>query len=271
MNFWEDHFNYYNRAKIALLLMDEPYEVDHTQIISRNYDFVLNYEPTTLPFHQNCYYLPFAYDSLGLHDITQETTPLAYDVCFWGSAFPPRARFLAGVRNRTNLRSSIQLGRSLQDRHPYRDYYTTAKRTRINLNIHRQPASHDYPHCSNIHHVPATGLNMRFWNLAGLGVFQLNYANREELHRFLQVVTFQNANELLQHINYFLEHDQERHACASTLQQEILAHHTYVHRARAIVWLVEHHEPSRPRYLDRTAFMLIHQLFAPYANQEVPA
>ena len=269
--FLEDHFNYYNRAKIALLLMDEPYEVDHTQIISRIYDYVFNYEPTTLPFHQNCYYVPFAYDSLGLQDIAQEATPPAYDVCFWGSKFPPRARLLAGVRNRATLRTSIQLGRSLQDRHPYRAYYTSAKRTRINLNIHRQPTSHDYPHCSNVYHVPATGLNMRFWNLAGLGAFQLNYANREELHRFPQVVTFQNAQELLQHIAYFLENEKERQTFAQTLQQEILTHHTYIHRVRAIVRLVEHHEPSWPRCLDQKAFALIQHLFAQYADQEVPA
>ena len=68
-----------------------------------------------------------------------------------------------------------------------------------------------------------------------------------------------------------MEHDKERLVRARFLQQEILAHHTYVHRARAIVRLMEHHEPAGPRGLDRAAFALIYQLFAQYVDQKVPA
>ncbi len=269
--FLEEHFNYYPNAKIALLLMDEPYEVDHTQHISHNYDMVLNYEPNTLSYHQNCYYLPFAYDSLGLRDIAQDIAPPEFDVCFWGSAFPPRTQLLEELQHRSTLQTTIQLGKSLKERQPYHAYYTTAKQARINLNIHRQPANRDYPHCSNHDHVPATGLNMRFWNLAGIGAFQLNYANREELHRFPQVDTFTSAHELIQKIDYFLEHDQERHTLTQALQHEILAKHTYIHRVQEIVRLVEQNKPSQLRCLDRSAFALIHQIFAQYSDEEIPA
>ena len=269
--FLEEHFTFYKRAKIALFLMDEPYEVDHTKIISRNYDFVFNYEQTTVPLHQNCYYLPFAYDSLGLEEITRDSIPPEYDVCFWGSNFPPRKWLLAPLRNNSTLRTSIRLGFHLKDRQPYRNYYTAAKRARINLNIHRQSASRDYPHCSNMNNFQATGLNMRFWNLAGIGAFQLNYANREEHRHYPFVITFKNSQDLMNLIEYFLENEQEWQYLALKLQKKILAHHTYIHRAREIVRIIESDDPIHSQNLNRSAFSLIQRLFAQYTDKDVPA
>jgi len=73
------------------------------------------------------------------------------------------------------------------------------------------------------------------------------------------------------HIDYFLENEQERQTLAQTLQREIIAHHTYVHRARDIMHLLDQHELVRPRQLDKKAFELVQNLFTKYSDQEVPA
>lgn len=214
---------------------------------------------------------PFGDDSLGLGEIALDSTPPEYDVCFWGSNFPPRKRLLDPLSINSTLQTSIQLGLHLKDRQPYRNYYNMAKRARINLNIHRQCANRDYSHCSNVNKLQATGLNMRFWNLAGIGAFQLNYANREELRSFPFVATFKNSQDLMNLIEYFMEKEQERQSLALKLQKEILTHHTYANRVRDIVSVVECDEQLRSRTLDRSAFALIQKLFTQYDDTEVPA
>lgn len=214
---------------------------------------------------------PFGDDSLGLGEIALDSTPPEYDVCFWGSNFHPRKWLIDPLRNNSTLQTSIRLGLHLKDRQPYRNYYITAKQARINLNIHRQSASRDYPHCSNVNKLRATGLNMRFWNLAGIGAFQLNYANREELQRFPFVVTFNNNQDLMNLIEYFLENEQERRYLALKLQKEILAHHTYIHRAREIVCIIERDDPLHSQTIDRSAFTFIQRLFDQYVDKDVPA
>ncbi len=52
------------------------------------------------------------------------------------------------------------------------------------------------------------------------------------------LVTYQNADEMLELIDYYLTHDEEREQIAAASREEVLAHHTYQHRMQKILDVV---------------------------------
>jgi len=121
---------------------------------------------------------------------------------------------------------------------PHADFKGTAKSmtempkiftlSKINLNFTSKPIR--------------TGLPLRIWDILSVGGFLLtNY--QEELSSYFEIGTdlevFTSKEELLQKIDYYLTHEEERAAIAKNGYQKILSgHHTLKDRLQTILSLI---------------------------------
>lgn len=83
----------------------------------------------------------------------------------------------------------------------------------------------------NIHSVAhVTGPNMRFFNTAGMGAFQITDGNfGEYLREGEEAVYFSSKNELLEKTRYYLEHPDEMDAIRARACKRVKAEWTYKH------------------------------------------
>ena len=81
------------------------------------------------------------------------------------------------------------------------------------------------------------GGNLRLFEAAGAGVFQIsdNLPGTREWFPAVNgtptIVLYNNEDELVEHVGYYLAHDAERMAAAEAARAHAYAHHTYDHRA----------------------------------------
>lgn len=106
----------------------------------------------------------------------------------------------------------------------YDEYLNHFRRTAINLNFVNGNAE--------------TGLNMRHFEITAAGGFLLCY-DHPELHDCFEVGrecdVFKNENDLLQKIDYYLGHPEERAAIAAAGQRRALAQHLFSHRLQSLL------------------------------------
>ncbi|UCC29669.1 MAG: FkbM family methyltransferase [Phycisphaerales bacterium] len=87
-----------------------------------------------------------------------------------------------------------------------------------------------------------TGLNMRHFEITAAGGFMLCYRQPELKEHFeigKECVEFDNEADLLEKIQYYLSHPQERVAIALAGQKRTLSQHLYSHRLQALLQAVQ--------------------------------
>lgn len=92
------------------------------------------------------------------------------------------------------------------------------------------------------------GLNMRAFELAGCGVFQLLQRVPgvcEFFEEGKEIVCFDTAEEMLDKIDYYLSHDAERERIAQAGRERALRDHTWAQRVERMVKLMEELVASR--------------------------
>lgn len=102
--------------------------------------------------------------------------------------------------------------------------------TRINLNLHSSVQCRDL--------VPGGDfVNPRTFELAAMGAFQLvdGRTLMPELFDAGMLPTFSSVEEMLEKIDYYLAHPEERAACATLARERVLQRHTYQHRMRQLL------------------------------------
>src|SRR3989344_1681478 len=86
------------------------------------------------------------------------------------------------------------------------------------------------------------GVNQRFFEIAGCGGFQL-CEHRDEVGKFLEigkeVVTFTDLGDLVQKIDYYLAHDDERKKIAERAEARAAREHTFEHRLKAMLETID--------------------------------
>jgi spore maturation protein CgeB len=91
------------------------------------------------------------------------------------------------------------------------------------------------------HYANIAGVNKRTFEVAGAGAFQITdapgLASAFEPER--EVVTFQDARELKEKVDYYLARPAERAEIAERAQRRAHAEHTFAHRWRALLEVVE--------------------------------
>jgi spore maturation protein CgeB len=112
------------------------------------------------------------------------------------------------------------------------DNLTAAKiynASRINLNIHTSPSLRDYA-------------NQKLFAIAGCSSFQL-VDRREAIPELFEIdkeiVVFENLDDLLEKIEYYLTHPREREEIAKNAQVRAYQEHTYKHRMREMMKFIE--------------------------------
>ena len=108
------------------------------------------------------------------------------------------------------------------------DYFTEMpmvfKRSRINLNVSRRGIR--------------SGIPLRAFDIMGSGGFLLSNFQADFLDDFVpgeDFVYYESKEDLLQKVNYYLEHEEERRMIAQNGHDKAAAGHTYRHRVREIL------------------------------------
>jgi spore maturation protein CgeB len=185
----------------------------------------------------NHYYLPVAFDNnLGEPPVQSGArTPIS----FMGAPYPNRVRVF-GALAPYNLKiygegwdshpvPGVTAGSRWINESEVRAVY---RNTEINLNLHSS---------MNPYAIGGDFVNPRTFELAGMGCFQLS--DRRELLPALysedEVVQFGNEAELIEKIEYYMEHEGERKEAARKARRKTLNRHLYEHRVIEIMNAVQ--------------------------------
>ena len=108
---------------------------------------------------------------------------------------------------------------------------------------------------NNTLHCIETGACMRVFEVMGAGGFLISNYQKELEELFepgKEIVLYHNEDELLQLVDYYLTHEEERKAIAKNGQKKVLAYHTLHHRFERIMQIVYDHEKNRKEgYLEQ--------------------
>lgn len=236
--------------RTAIWLADDPYYTDNTISMAPHYDCVFTLELNCVSLYQNLgcknvYYLPFAAD---IHAFRPKHTEPSYrtEICFIGTAYWNRVAFFERVvpflvtknvhingwwwdrlSNYSIIASKVALN-DWMDPEKTASYYTGAK---IVINMHRSIEDDSWN--QNKIRLAALSPNPRTFEISASGAFQLTDI-RQDLGRFYvpdkEIATYSSPEEMMEKINYFLEHEEERQQIAWNGLKRTLQEHTYIHR-----------------------------------------
>lgn len=240
--------------RTAIWLPDDPYHSDQTMDLAPHFDHVFTLEKSCVEPYQaagcrSVHYLPF-----GIHPdaVKLDYVPTNYrkDICFIGTAFWNRVAFIDEMaeylqdkdvmingywwdrlNSYSKLSSKIQ-GYWLSPQDTLK-YYHGAK---IVINLHR--ATDDRSHNSNSRQIPAFSPNPRLFDITAAGTLQLTDV-RDDLTNFYkpgeELDTFSNPQELIQKIEYYLTHEEERQQIALRGLARTFKDHTYRRRLHELL------------------------------------
>ncbi len=115
------------------------------------------------------------------------------------------------------------------------NYYNGSK---IILNIHR-PSDEKYN--KNRIGIIAKSINNRTFDAASCEVFQLIDSKEELVNHFEEgrIISFEDKNDLLEKIHYYIAHDEERKQIAKNARKRVLTSHTFQHRIDHLLMKVQ--------------------------------
>lgn len=238
----------------AIWFSDDPYYSDITRITSTHYDYVFTNELSCVEFYtmQGCkqvYHLPLAVD-LNVYRPQRVHTGYFSDVCFIGSAYWHRVNFfnrIAPYLARKNVKIFgwwwQRLDQYSKLSHIIRTDWLTPEETakyyngaKIVINLHRSPNDESFN--KNSSQVEALSTNPRTFEICGSGAFQLTDARQDLANLYEaghELVTYSSAEDLVQKIEYYLKHDEERNELARNGLQRTLRYHTFDNRVAAML------------------------------------
>lgn len=193
-------------------------------------------------------WLPFALDTTLRNE---PETEKVYDIGFVGSLQLPATR-----DERVDVLGRLERKYRMND---YRvpvfgdDMMRVYNQSRIVINI---------PACE--------GLNMRTFETLASGALLLTKPvgnGQDELFKDgTHLVTYHSEQDLADKIDYYLRHDREREEIASAGRREVLAKHTYDHRAARVLDVMVA-SPARTRAHDRAARIAAYAAFYDYLGR----
>ncbi|MBV6425162.1 MAG: hypothetical protein NAOJABEB_02976 [Steroidobacteraceae bacterium] len=189
------------------------------------------------PRPDDVHYLPHCYDPERHYPMARESLPAEYqsDVCFIGSPFPERQVLFGGVswdgidvlwRGVWSRRELDQPYAAPDGAVPNAEAHRYYCGTKIAINHHR--VIRYYGHDDRIDEGEAESINLRAYELAAAGVFQISDDSRAELAEVFgdSVPTYRqgDAADLERVIRYYLAHPRERERCAAEALERVQAH-----------------------------------------------
>lgn len=243
--------------RTAVWLPDDPYHSDKTVHIAPHYDYVFTLESSCVPLYRELgcpqvHHLPFAVNPNYIrHSRVDES--YRNDICFIGSAFWNRVECfdeIAGYLSRQRFKiigwwwDRMRNYELLADKihgvwltpEETAKHYSGAK---IVINLHR--STEDASHNSNSRNIPATSVNPRLFEISSCATLQL-VDNREELPGLYtpgyDIATFSTPGELVDKIEYYLNHEDERREMARRGLHRTVSEHTYRKRLDRLLGIV---------------------------------
>lgn len=208
-----------------LILTSFPHFVEKIRAIGPKSEyFKIGFEKTVLEEMQNIrtkeYDVVFIGGFSGVHQEGTkilETVAKSIKIDVWGYG-------IDSLKETSPLRSSYH-GQAWG-----RQMYEIIKKAKICINRHSS-ASEEYAN------------NMRLYETTGLGTLLITdfKKNIGELFSEKEVVTYKNADELLEKTRYFLEHENEREEIAKAGKARTLRDHTYEIRMKELQKILEKH------------------------------
>lgn len=236
--------------RTAVWLTDDPYYTDVTLGMAVHFDYIFTLERNCVELYRSqgasqVHYLPFAAYNAHFHPTISQSS-IRRNVSFIGSAYWNRISFLQPV-----IGSLMEKGTHINgiwwDRLPefsqYPDQIEIGKwmgpeetseaysGSKIVLNLHRSP----FDESVNQNGLGIVGVspNPRTFEIAACGTLQLVDA-REDLAQFYtpgeEIETFSSPEELMDKVNFYLTHENERREIALRALERTYNEHTYAHR-----------------------------------------
>lgn len=244
--------------KTAIWLTDDPYYTDFTMKIVAHYDFVFTLERNCIDFYKGLgcsevHYLPFAAHREHYRPTTTRSS-VEREVSFIGSAYWNRVNFFREILPELMNYNTVING-IWWDRMPEAQLYgerieigkwmspheTAAaySGSKIVINLHR---SHmDEVANNNTLLIPAVSPNPRTFEIAASGTLQL-CDSRADLSTYykpdVEIVTFSTPREMMDKIQYYLTHEEERREIVLRAFERTLKDHTYTKRLDQLLTVI---------------------------------
>jgi len=231
---------------VVQLNPDHPAALEKQQIIAANYDFYFTKEPYMAAFLSqkaglNAHYLPEGFNPRihvrpAIDKMTAETES-GIDVLVFGNLYAYRTRMLQ-LLAKAGIRIAVYGSQG-----PYCPPEVKA------LFCHQYIAGLEKSQLlygakivfNNFHYAEITSVNQKFFEINGVGGFQLcDY--KETLHQYSKVpveaFSYRTIQEAIDKITYYLSASKDRHAVAQAQYDHFQQHHTFDKRMQQLLDII---------------------------------
>jgi spore maturation protein CgeB len=243
--------------RTVIWFVDDPYMTDQTVPIALHYDVVLTHERSTVQLYQQhgclqVHHIPLAVNEAIYRPFRAEKS-YEYDVCFIGVAFWNRVELFDAIAKQLSHRRLFIGGGQWERLNHYSllkpfiqsreiipeeaaHYYNGSK---IVINLHRTDVSGKDN--QNEAQLPGLSINPRTYDVAACATLQLTDIRDDLIHQYRpghEIETYNGAAELLEKIDYYLTHEEERLRIAMRGLYRTLRDHTMTTRMASLLTLL---------------------------------
>jgi Uncharacterized protein conserved in bacteria len=244
--------------KTVIWFVDDPYMTAHTVQIAPHYDVVLTHERGTVQLYQQqgcsqVFHMPLAVNDAVFRPFRAEKQ-YEYEVCFIGVAFWNRVELIDSIAEQLSRRKLFIAGGhwDRMQRYPLlkpyihpegitpdtaAHYYSGSK---IVINLHRT----DVPGKDNQmeEQIPGLSVNPRTYDVSACATLQLTDVREDLFSQYrpgYEIETYSSAQELVEKIDYYLSHEEERLRIAIRGLYRTLRDHTMTTRIATLLNLLK--------------------------------
>jgi spore maturation protein CgeB len=254
-----DHVDQINLMGIrtAIWFADDPYFSDHTASLAPHYNYVFTHELSCLAFYreigcQQVHYLPLAVNT-SVYKPMHVAPEYRSDICFIGNGFPNRIALFDQIAPFLTNKKVILAGALWEQLHHYSlleqgiklqwipieesvKYYNGAK---IVMNVHR--LTFDETYNKNSRNLPGYSINPRTYEISACGTLQIT-DYRHDLDQYFtpgqDIETYNSAEELIQKMQHYLAHEEDRIRIAMRGLRRSISEHTFANRLSKLLDIV---------------------------------
>ena len=237
--------------KTAIWFLDDPYRLDITVTWAAHFCYVFTTDYGCVKLYQDngsaAYHLPMA-AATSIYFKSTKATIFHNDVCFISTCFPNREALIHTIAPKLATKRFL-VGGCLWKPSPHYEYCDLLAPEQVNecynqtaivLNLNRPMDCPKFNRNERITVCP-TCVNPRTFEICAAGAFQLTDIRVDLCKLYtpgVEVETYASTEELLEKIEYYLVHEQERRAIAKNGMERTLREHTYLHRIHTILAIV---------------------------------
>ncbi|KAB2488079.1 CgeB family protein [Priestia endophytica] len=251
------------KNKLAVWMTEDPYYMDKTVEIINRYDYIFTIDRASLEHYQknghpHVYLLPLGTDPNTFSPSTHSDEQELIDICLVGYPYPDRIELIKFLLKETQYTIEVVGGKwkdelrewskdqrlkitDWQPPHKVVNYYNNAK---IILNTHRPQ---DLVENNNSMGIISKSINNRTFDVASCGAFQL-ISHQPDLRYYFsekEMVSFESQEELIEKIHFYIKNEEKRKEIALNAREVVLKHHTFAHRIKEIIAIVQKNNKSK--------------------------